>query len=98
MTRKTEPGDSAWAELRDAQTFTSTSVPKVGLGLAIDIGDADNIHPKNKQDVGLRLALQALKIAYNKDIPFSGPMYDSMTVDGGSIKLEDEAHLRYGSF
>ncbi|HLX64817.1 MAG TPA: sialate O-acetylesterase [Planctomycetota bacterium] len=88
MKRNPEPGDSQWAELREAQTLTAINTPKTGIGLAIDIGDATNIHPTNKQDVGLRLALQALKIAYNKDIPFSGPMYDSMSVEGSAIRLK----------
>lgn len=83
-----EPANSSWAELREAQTLTAINTPNTGIGLAIDIGEANDIHPKNKQDVGLRLALQALKIAYGKDIPFSGPMYDSMTVEGGKIKLK----------
>ena len=88
MARKPEPADATWAELREAQLLTSINTPKTGLGLAIDIGDDKDIHPKNKQDVGLRIALQALKIAYNKDIPFSGPMYDSMAVDGANAKLK----------
>ncbi|MEI6232081.1 MAG: sialate O-acetylesterase [Planctomycetota bacterium] len=88
MKRDAEPVESAWAELREAQTLTSINTPKTGMGLAIDIGDDKDIHPKNKQDVGLRIALQALKIAYNKDIPFSGPMYESMAVEGGAIRVK----------
>jgi sialate O-acetylesterase len=53
----------------------------------IDIGDATNIHPKNKQDVGHRLALAAEKIAYGKDVVFSGPTYDSMKADGSKVVL-----------
>jgi sialate O-acetylesterase len=82
MDRKPEPSESAWAELREAQTMAALNVPKTGIGLAIDIGDAKDIHPKNKQDVGARLALQALKISYGKNIPFSGPLYDSFKSDG----------------
>jgi len=88
LAKKPEPGDSAWAELREAQTMASLNVPKTGVGLAIDIGDATNIHPTNKQDVGLRLALQALKITYGKDIPFSGPLYDSFTADGNKAVVK----------
>ncbi len=88
MARKPEPADATWAELREAQMLTAINTPKTGIGMAIDIGDAKDIHPKNKQDVGLRIALQALKIAYNKDIPFSGPVYDSMTVDGANAKVK----------
>lgn len=64
------------------------ALPKTGTGLAIDIGDGQNIHPKNKQEVGRRLALAALAIAYGKDIPNSGPVYDSMAVEGSSIRLK----------
>ena len=87
MNRKPEPADSAWAELREAQAMT-LSLPKTGLALAIDIGDAKNIHPTNKQDVGHRLALAGESVAYGKDIVFSGPAYDSMQADGGKIKLK----------
>ena len=72
-----QPGESQWAELRDAQTKT-LSLPNTGMALAIDIGEANDIHPKNKQDVGKRLALNALKIAYNKSIVNSGPKFKSV--------------------
>jgi len=84
--RKPEPADSAWAELREAQTMT-LSLPKTGMAVIIDIGEGDNIHPKNKQDVGKRLALAALAIAYGRDIPYSGPMYDSMKIEGDKVRL-----------
>ncbi|EOR93453.1 Sialic acid-specific 9-O-acetylesterase [Arcticibacter svalbardensis MN12-7] len=58
-----EPVPFAWAELRDAQLQT-LSVPNTGMAVAIDIGDAVNIHPKNKQEVGRRLALIALANTY----------------------------------
>ncbi len=83
----TKPEDSAWAELREAQTMTAFGLKNCGLGLAIDIGDAKDIHPRNKQDVGKRLELAALKIAYGQDVVFSGPTYDSMKVDGDKIVL-----------
>jgi sialate O-acetylesterase len=73
-----EPKESAWAELREAQTMT-LSMPKTGQAVIIDIGEANDIHPRNKQHVGLRLALHALNKDYGKkDIVFSGPMYKSM--------------------
>ena len=87
------PKESAWAELREAQTMT-LSLANTGMALAIDIGVADDIHPRNKQDVGKRLALAALKIAYKKDIVHSGPMYKSMKVEGNKIRLSFEL---YGS-
>jgi sialate O-acetylesterase len=76
------PVESDWAELREAQTKT-LSLPNTGMALSIDIGEANDIHPKNKQDVGKRLALNALKIAYNKNIVFSGPMYKSVDFKDG---------------
>lgn len=80
MERKPEPVDEDWARLRDAQLKT-LSVPKTGMAVAIDIGDAKDIHPKNKQEVGRRLALAAAAIAYKDKGEFSGPIYKS-----GSIK------------
>ncbi|MFZ2654465.1 MAG: sialate O-acetylesterase [Victivallales bacterium] len=82
-----KPEESAWAELREAQTMTAFGFKNCGLALAIDIGDAKDIHPKNKQDVGKRLELAALKAAYGKDVVFSGPTYDSMKIDGDKIVL-----------
>jgi sialate O-acetylesterase len=80
------PSDSQWAELREAQTMT-LNLPNTGMAVAIDIGEADDIHPRNKQDVGKRLALAALKVSYGKDIVHSGPLYESMTIEGNKIRL-----------
>jgi sialate O-acetylesterase len=88
MDSKPEPGESSWAELREAQSLTARNVPKTGVAVAIDIGDAKDIHPKNKQEVGRRLALNALATAYGKKLEFSGPVYDSMKMDGGKIRLK----------
>jgi len=63
------------------------TLPNTAMAVAIDIGDPENIHPGNKQEVGRRLALGALKVAYNKGIVHSGPLYDSMTVKDGKIRL-----------
>ena len=81
------PRDNDWAELREAQALTAKTVPHTGLALAIDIGDAADIHPKNKAEVGRRLALCALAETYGKKVEFSGPWYKSMKVDGGSVRL-----------
>ena len=81
------PEESQWAELREAQTLTAQNLPNVGLGLAIDIGDAQDIHPKNKQEVGRRLALAAEAIAYGQKIEYSGPVYKAMEIKGASIRL-----------
>ena len=80
-----KPVNSAWAELREAQNMTATKLPACAVASAIDIGEAGNIHPKNKQDVGKRLKLAALKTAYGKDIVFSGPTYKSSEIKGDKI-------------
>ncbi len=80
------PGDDAWAELREAQAM-ALELPNTGMAVAIDIGDALDIHPGNKQDVGKRLALNALVKVYEQDIPFSGPMYKSITIKGEDVEI-----------
>ena len=87
MATKPEPSESAWAELREAQALTAERVPRTGLAVAIDIGDAADIHPKNKQDVGKRLALAALARTYGQDVEYSGPQYASMAVEGNAARL-----------
>jgi sialate O-acetylesterase len=86
MEAKEEPEESAWAELREAQN-QALSFNKVGAAVIIDIGDAQDIHPRNKKDVGYRLALPACKLVHGDDIVYSGPVYKSMTVEGGKVKL-----------
>jgi len=86
LERKKEPVSSAWAELRNAQHLT-LSTPNTGEAVAIDIGEANDIHPRNKQDVGLRLALAAEKIAYGKNIVASGPVLASSKTAGNKIIL-----------
>lgn len=86
MDRQPEPGDSAWAELREAQSMT-LSLPYTGQAVAIDIGEAKDIHPRNKQDVGKRLALAALATVYGEDVEYSGPVYKSMKVEGQAIRV-----------
>jgi sialate O-acetylesterase len=63
------------------------SLPNTGMATIIDIGEAKDIHPKNKQDVGKRLALWALAETYGKDIVYSGPLYKSMKAEDGRIRL-----------
>lgn len=86
MDRVDEPRESAWAELREAQSMT-LKLPKTGQAVIIDIGEAKNIHPKNKQDVGRRLALAAYRIAYDRDVEYSGPTFRSMDIQGNKITL-----------
>ncbi len=81
-----QPTQSAWAELREAQTM-SLHTPNTGMAVIVDIGDAKDIHPKNKQDVGRRLALWALANVYGQKIVFSGPMYKWMEKKGNEIVL-----------
>ena len=84
---KPQPVESTWAELREAQTL-SLSVPNTGMATAVDLGVGGNIHPPNKRDVGLRLALVAkAKVYGKKDIVWSGPTYDTMKIAGGKIRI-----------
>ena len=89
MEVKDQPGEDSWAELREAQLMTLNET-NTGMAVAIDIGDAEDIHPKNKQEVGRRLALNALKIAYDKNIIHTGPLYKSMQIEGNKIRITFE--------
>jgi sialate O-acetylesterase len=84
-----QPG-SLWARFREAQT-ESLSLPNVGMAVTIDLGDADDIHPKNKMPVGERLAQSALAITYGRDIPACGPVADSFAEENGAIRC----HFRF---
>jgi sialate O-acetylesterase len=76
-----EPRESDWAELREAQLMT-LKLRNTGMAVITDVGDPRDIHPKPKQPVGARLALAARGIAYGEKITYSGPIYDSMKVEG----------------
>ena len=86
MAIKPQPQESSWAELREAQSMT-LKTPNTGQAVTIDVGDALDIHPKNKQDVGKRLALWALAKDYGKNVVYSGPTYKSMEKSGSQIVL-----------
>lgn len=77
---------SNWALLRDAQRKT-LSLPGTGLAVTIDIGERDDIHPKNKQDVGLRLALIALAKTYGKAVEYSGPVMQRVSRSGNNLTV-----------
>ena len=77
---------SAWAELREAQTMTLAQ-PNTGMAVTADIGEANDIHPRNKQDVGKRLAAIALNTLYGQNIVYSGPAYQSMKIEGKAVRL-----------
>jgi sialate O-acetylesterase len=81
-----KPGESTWAELREAQSM-ALSLPHTGMAVTIDIGEADDIHPINKQDVGKRLALAALHVAYGRDLVYSGPVFRDMVTAGDQVIL-----------
>lgn len=83
-----QPRMSGWTEIQAAQLAVSQQVPKTGLAVINDVGDAADIHPINKQDVGLRLALQALANDYGKPVECSGPTLQSHTIVGNSITLK----------
>ncbi|MEZ6066247.1 MAG: sialate O-acetylesterase [Planctomycetaceae bacterium] len=89
MAVQTTPVENGWADLRDAQARTAKADPRVGLAVITDIGDAADIHPRNKQDVGKRLALQALAISYGKtDIVPAGPEFAEVTRDGANLRVK----------
>jgi sialate O-acetylesterase len=87
MEPKTEPSESNWALLREAQLKT-LSVPLTAMAVTIDVGEWNDIHPLNKKSVGDRLALAAVHVAYgDTDIVSSGPIYKSMDVENGHIVI-----------
>jgi sialate O-acetylesterase len=75
-----------WPELREAQLM-ALSVPKTSMAVTVDISDPYDVHPKNKQEVGRRLALAAEAVAYGRDVVYSGPIYESMAVEGNKLRL-----------
>ncbi|TLV03305.1 sialate O-acetylesterase [Dyadobacter luticola] len=93
---------SGWAELREAQNMT-LSLPKTGMAVSTDVGNPKDIHPTNKQDVAHRLATNALKLDYGRDIPYSSPIYDKVDFEDGkatvSFKFADNGLMikdKYG--
>ncbi len=74
-------------EIREAQLKTEQSTPNTAIAVALDAGDANDIHPSHKQPVGARLALAARALAYGEDIEYSGPIYQSMEVTNGQAVL-----------
>lgn len=86
---KTEPSrcqPQQWAQVREAQ-FKTLELPNTGMAVTTDIGEVNSIHPRNKQEVGRRLALWALAKSYGKNIEYSGPIYKSMKVEDGRFYL-----------
>ena len=83
--QKPEPADEAWSHIREAQRLTALSVPHTGLIVTIDIGEARDIHPKNKLDVGKRMARWALVDVYKQKMSKSGPVFQKAEVKGSKI-------------
>ena len=90
-----DPQESQWAELREAQALAARTVGHSALAIAYDLGNTTDIHPKNKQEVGYRLALDARAIAYEENVEYSGPVYKDMEVKDDSIVLHFD-HLGGG--
>ena len=88
MAAQKNPSETGgWPILRE-QMLKTLAVPNTGMAVTIDVGEANDIHPKNKQDVGKRLAQWALATTYGKDIPPCGPLYKAMRKEGDKIVLE----------
>lgn len=83
------PSESGWAMLRESQ-LKALSAPNSAMTVAIDLGEWNDIHPDNKKDVGERMALAALKLAYGENIVYSGPLYKTATVEGNRISISFE--------
>jgi sialate O-acetylesterase len=78
--------EDLWPDVRNAQ-HQALALKNTGMVVTIDIGDGVDIHPKNKQDVGLRLALAARVIAYSEKVEWSGPLYRQVTVEGPALRV-----------
>jgi sialate O-acetylesterase len=82
-----QPGESNWAAFREVQSSLQKSVPNSGMAVTIDIGNAQDIHPLSKEEVGRRLSLVALAKTYGKPLEYSGPDYERMEANHGKIRL-----------
>lgn len=88
MERKDVPTESGWAELREAQRRVALTLPGCGLATAIDLGEAEDIHPRRKREVGDRLALWALHCVHGrKDLPYAGPLYAEHWREKNGIRI-----------
>lgn len=74
-------------ELREAQRITAQTTPNTAMAVTVDVGHPTDIHPKQKQPIGLRLALAARALVYGEQVEYSGPAYDSMSVKGNRVTL-----------
>lgn len=85
--KRSEPGESGWAELREAQS-SALKLPHTGQAVLIEIGETADIHPQNKKDAGERLARLALAHDYGKTLPASGPIFATAAVEGSQIRVK----------
>ena len=92
---KPEPGESDWAELREAQLLSTKVLPKAGMAVITDVGEEKDIHPTKKQPVGARLALAARAIAYGEKIEYSGPLYCGLEIQGNQAVVSFD-HAKSG--
>jgi sialate O-acetylesterase len=83
----TDPVDSGEARIREAEFQTVQKVPHTGLAVTIDLGNG-NIHPPDKFDMGKRLAATALHLVYGQDVPYAGPSFESMAIEGDKIRIK----------
>ncbi len=84
--RSTVPGESTWAEIREAQA-RAAELPNTYLAVTIDVGEAEDIHPKNKWDIGLRLALLARAHVYHRKLPHQGPLFKSFHTESSALRV-----------
>lgn len=85
--RRSEPGTDGWTQIREAQSLTAQTVPNTSLVVTVDTGDANDIHPKDKQPVGERLALVALKNSYHRDVVSSGPTFTGLETLPAALRI-----------
>ncbi len=83
----TPAGSYGWTLLREAQLQAFRAIPNTGLIVIIDLGDPDQSHPHNKQDVGARLARWALANEFQRDLPYCGPLYREHAIEGGKVRI-----------
>src|SRR5262249_49244390 len=89
LQRKDQPGASDWAELREAQG-SALKMPRTGEAIILDIGDANDIHPKNKKEVGRRLSLIALSRTYGQPTYYASPRFSSVRYEGSTAVVAFE--------
>lgn len=93
-----DPDGEEWAWLRSAQASVAAELPRVSMAVTIDLGDPTELHPTNKQAVGHRLAMMALRDVHGRDVAASGPVYTKAQREGSSLRLHftHAAGLRFG--